>query len=96
VAARAAHLPLVRIDDAEQHAQGGGLARAIGAEHAIDRTGRDAERDAFDRTIGAEALDQPFGENDGLIQGAVSGLGRCVAKPRCTRDMGALGDRQSA
>ncbi len=47
-----------RVDDPEQHAQGGGLAGAVGAEQAVDRAGRDREADPVDRAGVAEILDQ--------------------------------------
>ena len=53
-AARAAR----RVDDPEQHAQGRRLARAVGAEQAVDRAGRDGEADAVDRAGLAEILDE--------------------------------------
>ena len=53
-AARAAR----RVDDAEQHPQGRRLARAIGAEQAVDGAGGDVEADAVDRASLVEILDE--------------------------------------
>ena len=57
VAEHAAHAR-VGIDDAQQHAQRGGLARAVGAEHAVDRALGHRQVDPVDRREAVEALDQ--------------------------------------
>ena len=54
-----AALALVGLDDAEQHPQRGGLARAVRAEDAVDRALGHREVDAVDRERAVEALDQP-------------------------------------
>ena len=43
-----------------EHADGGGLARPVGAEQAEHRAGPGDEVDAVERGGGAEALDQAF------------------------------------
>ena len=48
----------VGIDNAQQHAQGRGLARAIGSEHAVDRAFGDADVYAVDRAGPVKALDE--------------------------------------
>src|SRR3546814_12714345 len=48
----------VGVDDAERHPETGSLARAIGAEHAIDAARRHREADPVDRLVIAEI----FGE----------------------------------
>jgi len=50
--------PFVGVDDAERHPEAGRLARAIGAEHAIDAARRHREADMIDRLEIAEI----FGE----------------------------------
>ena len=47
-----------RVDDPEQHPQGRRLARAVGAEQAVDRAGGDGEADPVDRAGLAEILDE--------------------------------------
>ena len=54
----AAHA-LVGIDDAQQHPQRGGLARAVGAENAVDRAFGHGQVDPVDRQRPVEPLDQP-------------------------------------
>src|SRR3546814_2675661 len=44
----------VGVDDAERHPETGSLARAIGAEHAIDAARRHREADPVDRLVIAE------------------------------------------
>ncbi len=44
-----------------EHADGGGLARAVRAEHAVDGAGANAEVYAVDCTIAAEGLDESVG-----------------------------------
>ncbi|MEJ0044679.1 MAG: hypothetical protein WDM81_21760 [Rhizomicrobium sp.] len=46
-------------EQAAQHADGGGLARAVGAEEAPDLPRRHRDIDVVDRELGAEALGQP-------------------------------------
>src|SRR3546814_10265141 len=50
----------VRVDDAEQHAQGGRLARAVGAEDPVDGAFGDSEADSIDAGLAVERLGQPF------------------------------------
>src|SRR5690606_31280595 len=59
-----------------QHPDGGGLPRAVGPEHAVDRPGRDGQVDAVDGLDLLEVLDEPFGpdrgvavRHDGLLDG---------------------------
>jgi hypothetical protein len=59
-----------RRDEAEQHTDGGGLARAIGAEKAVDCPARNRHVDVIDSNLAPEPLRQPAGE-DGL------GIGGC-------------------
>ncbi len=54
-----------------EHADGGGLAGAVGSEDAVDGAGLDAEVDAVDRPVLAEHLHEPLG-----LDGPVSG-GSC-------------------
>ena len=56
----AEHAPAAarRIDDPEQHPQRRRLARAVGAEQAVDGAGGDGEADAVDRAGLAEILDE--------------------------------------
>ena len=70
-AARAAR----RVDDPQQHAQDGGLARAIGSEQAVNAPGRDGEADTVDRAGVAEVLDQVDGF-DGDVLADVLGLAK--------------------
>ena len=56
--AEQATLAAIGLDDAEQHAQRRGLARAIGAEHAIDQPLGDGDADTVHCTPVAEALDE--------------------------------------
>ena len=51
--------PAVGIDDAQQDAQRGGLAGAIGAENAVDQAFGHRQVDAIDRDDTVETLDQP-------------------------------------
>ena len=53
----AAH-PFVGIDNAQQHAQCGGLARAIGAENAVDRAFGHGDIHPVHRQNAVEPLDQ--------------------------------------
>src|ERR1700689_5195495 len=49
-----------RLDQAEQHPDGGGLARPVRAEEAVDGAVRDGEVDGVHRELAAaEALAQP-------------------------------------
>ncbi len=48
-----------RVDDPEQHAQGRGLARAIGAEQAENAARRHGQADPVDRAFVPERLHQP-------------------------------------
>jgi len=57
----AAHA-LVGVDDAQNHAQGGGLARAIGAENAVDRATRHGDVHA----VHGQRVAEPFDEAAGL------------------------------
>src|SRR5215472_9616702 len=51
-----------RVDQAEQHPDGGGLARPVRAEEAVDRTGRDGQGESVHRELAAaEPLGQPAG-----------------------------------
>ncbi len=51
--------PRVRVDQPEQHAQGGALARPVGAQEARDAARLDLEREVGDRVHLAEALAEP-------------------------------------
>ena len=59
--AQAQHLDLAlaRRQQAAQHADGGGLAGAVGAEEAVDLRARHVEVDVVDRDQRAEAAGQP-------------------------------------
>ena len=63
--AQAQHLDLAGagLQQAAQHADGGGLARAIGSEEAVDLRARDLHVEAIDRDQGAEATGQPAGDD---------------------------------
>ena len=50
-----------RVDDAEQHPKGRGLARAVGPEQAEDRAGGHGKADAIDGAGLAEILDEVDG-----------------------------------
>ena len=50
----------VRINDPQQHPQGGGLARAIRPQNAVDRALRHRDIDAVDRCHAIEPFDQPL------------------------------------
>ncbi len=63
---------LVGVDDAQQHAQHRRLARAVGAEHAVDRALGHFEVDPGDRERAVESLDQPA-RLDGERTGSVAG-----------------------
>ena len=58
VMAEHAALARRRLDDPEQHSERGRLARAVGAEQAEDRAGRDVQADAVDGALLGEVLDQ--------------------------------------
>jgi len=60
-AIRAEHaaIALVGIDNAQQHAQCRRLARAVGAENAVNRAFGDGEVDAVDSREAVETLDEP-------------------------------------
>src|SRR5438093_2740063 len=58
--------PLGRREQAAQHADGRGLARAVGAEDAEDLAGGDVERDAVHRREVAEALGEAL-DLDGRV-----------------------------
>lgn len=61
---------LVRVDNAQQHAQRGGLARAIGAENAVDRAFRNSDIDPVDRRHAVEAFHQaPCLDGEGACDG---------------------------
>ena len=49
----------------EQHADGGGLPRAVRTEEAVDLPGFDVEVESVERADLSVALDEPFGVNDG-------------------------------
>ena len=49
----------IGIDDANQHAQGCRLARAIGTENSVNRTFGHGEVDPVDRKRAFETLDEP-------------------------------------
>ncbi len=61
VAAEHAAHALVRVDDPQQHAQRRRLARAIGAENAVDRAFGHGQVDPVDRGGALEPLDQAAG-----------------------------------
>jgi hypothetical protein len=64
-------------DQAEEHAQERRLARAVGAEDAVDLPGRDPDRDAVDGAHGPEGLHDAVG---------FDGEWRChAAEPRGTQ-----------
>ena len=67
-----AGLAAVRAQQRGQHPHGGRLARAVGAEHAVDGAGGNLEIDAVHGAVLAEDLHQPF----------VS-----IAGPSCCRDV---------
>nr|BFE78996.1 hypothetical protein GCM10020093_015970 [Planobispora longispora] len=56
--------PRVRGDQAEDHAQRGGLPRAVGAEEGRDRAGPDGERQVVHGPHGPEGLAET-GDGDG-------------------------------
>ena len=58
--------PPCRLDHAQQHANGGGLARAVEAEKGVDLAAADPQRQAIDRGYIAVLLAQVVGRN-GLI-----------------------------
>ena len=60
-----------RVDDPEQHPQGGRLAGAVGAEQAVDRAGRNGEADAVDRARLVEILDQVDGFDGEAVRRSV-------------------------
>src|SRR6185437_9859740 len=51
-------------DQAGEHVEEGGLARAVWADHGDDRVRRDVERHVVDRGEPAELLDDPVGPQD--------------------------------
>ena len=51
--------PFIGVDNAEQHAQGRGLARSVRAEHAIDRTLAHFQINAINGQSPVKAFDQP-------------------------------------
>ena len=59
--AEQAALARVGLDDAEQHAQRGGLARAVRAEYAVDAALGNGDVDAVDRRLAVEGFDEAFG-----------------------------------
>ena len=61
-----AALPCVGVQNAHQHAQRRGLARAVGAKHAKNTALRDRQRHIIHGQIFAEILSQSFGNNDGF------------------------------
>ena len=54
------------------HAQGRGLARAVRAEHAVDRAGRHCEVDAVDHPSPPEILDEAVGGDGQRLRHATS------------------------
>ena len=75
LAAEHAAEAFIRVNDAQQHPQGGRLARTIGAEDAVDRTFRHGEVDAVHRRESVETLHQPArldGERDCAGKGRVA------------------------
>ena len=64
VEAEAGALALVRRQQAAEHADGRGLARAVGPEKAVDRALRHADVEMVDHRALAEALGQPADVDD--------------------------------
>ena len=60
----------VGVDNPQQHADRGGLARTVGAEDAVDRAFGHGEIDARDREGPFEALEQPLGLDRQLVHHA--------------------------
>ncbi len=50
--------PGVRLDDSEQHPEGGGFARAVGAQYAVYTSLGDREINAADGRFAVESLDE--------------------------------------
>ena len=57
------------VDDAEQHAQAGGLAGAVGAKDAVDGPRRDRQRNSVDRAGIAEIFDEIAGLDGWALPG---------------------------
>ena len=66
-------MPTVRREETADHAQGGGLARAVGAEETVDVPTPDSEREVAHDHLAVEGLGQPL-DVDGDLAGA-----RCSA-----------------
>ncbi len=52
-----------RRDQAQEHADCGGLARAVRAQEAVDRTAWNLEVDAIDSSLASKPLGEPAGDN---------------------------------
>jgi len=57
------HGAVIRLDDADDHVEGGGLARAIGAEQADDFARRDLNGDSVDDAALPIGFDEFFCAN---------------------------------
>ncbi len=66
IATEQPHGPAVGAQQSQQHADGGGLARAVRAEEAGDITGRDGQVEAVERLGAAERLGQTPDFDGGL------------------------------
>ena len=72
VVAEAAAFAAVRSQEPAEHADGGGLAAAVGAEEAADLPFRDREIEALDHFQVAKTLAQPVHVDGGVSHGALA------------------------
>ena len=72
VVAEAAAAARIGREQAAQHADGRGLAAAVGAEEAADLAAIDLDRDMVDHGARPEALDQPLGVDHRAHRGCTS------------------------
>ena len=81
--ARQAHLARARFQQAAEHLDGGRLARAVGAEQAVDLAVTDLQVDALDRLEVAEGLTQDARADGDLVVACL--VGAALGKRRHVR-----------